>query len=157
MKNSADRSVNASCVCGFVGRVAGNIGRNSSGLLDTTRAWYLQGLFENRKYPIYYIKNHFMMTVAHESGHAVLASYAYKSIGLNNYSWVHKGSSKGVGFNVFNAYSIPKSGEKGHESMPLLSADLMKYYNDQIDPPDYYAVEYDIKSLIWLSQLIVGK
>ncbi|WP_131975218.1 hypothetical protein [Cricetibacter osteomyelitidis] len=92
------------------------------------------------------------MTAAHESGHPVLASYAYKSTGLNNYSWVHKGSSKGIS----NFYTPPKIGEKGYEERPKLYADLMKYYEHEINPLKYYALEYDVKSLVWLSRLTMG-
>ncbi|MBN6064667.1 hypothetical protein HYE55_10365 [Aggregatibacter actinomycetemcomitans] len=149
---SFNRSVNASCVCGIIGKIAGNLGKNSSGLLDTTRAWYLQGYFESLKYPKSYIRDYFMMTVAHESGHPVLASYAYKSTGLNNYSWVHKGSSKGI----TSGYSLPQIGEKGYEKEPFPLADLMKYYEHAIDLHTYYATEYDVKSLLWLSKLTTG-
>ncbi|OOF42967.1 hypothetical protein BKK50_05705 [Rodentibacter rarus] len=93
-----------------------------------------------------------MQTSAHESGYPVLASYAYKSTGLNNYSWVHKGSSKGV----MSGYTIPEKGEKGYEEEPFPLADLMKYYIHDIDPSDYYASEYDVKSLLWLSKLNMG-
>ena len=97
-----------------------------------------------------------MMTAAHESGHPILASYAYKSTGLSNYSWIHKGSSKGIG----SGYSLPKRGEKGHELYPGIGADLMKYYSRNKNIPfslNYYkSIEYDLKSLVWLSKLFLG-
>lgn len=96
--------------------------------------------------------NDFMMTAAHESGHPILASYAYKSTGLSNYSWVHKGSSKGIG----SGYQIPQLGEKGWESHPSNKADLMKYYSFGIYPTNYHSVEIDLKSLIWLSLIKIG-
>ena len=84
------------------------------------------------------------MIAAHESGHSILSSYAYKSTGLSNYSWVHKGSSKGLsGF-----YDTPDSNkEKGYEKYPDAEADLMKYYNYYIPAELYRATEYDIKNL----------
>ncbi|TCP96522.1 hypothetical protein EDC44_10455 [Cricetibacter osteomyelitidis] len=95
------------------------------------------------------------MTAAHEAGHSVLASYAYKSTGANNYSWVHKGSSKGL----LSGYAIPEVGEKGYEKEPFISADLMKYYSPdyRIEIQMYSSSEYDIKSLLWLSRLTVGE
>ena len=143
--NKDQRSSNASCVCGFTGRIASGLG----GFIDTTIIWYLQGFWEARKYPKNYIREHFMMTAAHESGHAILSSYAYKSTGLNNYSWVHKGSSKGIK----NGYDKPKPKEKGYEAKPFPFADLMKYYIYNIVPKDYCSVEYDLKNLVWLSNL----
>lgn len=157
LSEKGNRSVNASCVCGVVGAIAGNIGKGNSGFLgiDTSRVWYLQRFFQ-KNYPLdpnLPIDN-FKMTVAHESGHPILASYAYKSTGVNNYSWVHKGSSNGL--SAF--YSLPKKGEKGFETEPLIEADLMKYYNQNAyghSIPDsiYLACEYDIKSLVWLSRI----
>ena len=93
-----------------------------------------------------------MFTAAHESGHSILASYAYKSTGLSNYSWVHKGSSRGIG----SGYSTPKRGEKGYESYPGIGADLMKYYSypkGNFNPANFTSTEYDIKNLVWLTQL----
>ena len=145
-----DRSVNASCACGILPKIA----RGGTHLiddiipsLDMTVIWYLNGIIDwNESYKV--LK--FMQTAAHESGHPILANYAYKSTGLNNYSWVHKGSSKGV----MSGYSIPKYGEKGHEPYPLGKADLMKYYAyGNIYPDDYQSTEIDIKSLIWLSRI----
>ncbi|TCP96517.1 hypothetical protein EDC44_10450 [Cricetibacter osteomyelitidis] len=93
-----------------------------------------------------------MLTAAHESGHPILASYSYKSTGLNNYSWVHKGSSKGIA----NRYLTPEPMEKGYEKEPIPLADLMKYYKFFIEPSITYVVEYDVKSLLWISQLKIG-
>ena len=119
---------------------------------DVTRVWYLQGYYEHysSKSDAY---DDFMMTAAHESGHPILASYAYKSTGLNNYSWVHKGSCKGV----LSGYNTPEKGEKGHESKPQKGhVDLMKYYNYRIAPNLFRAIDYDLKSLIWLSFVKFG-
>ena len=145
-----DRSVNASCSCGILPRVTRGITDLIDDIipsLDMTVIWYLNGIIDwNESYKV--LK--FMQTAAHESGHPILANYAYKSTGLNNYSWVHKGSSKGV----MSGYSIPKYGEKGHEPYPLGKADLMKYYAyGNIYPDDYQSTEIDIKSLIWLSRI----
>ncbi|TCP96529.1 hypothetical protein EDC44_10462 [Cricetibacter osteomyelitidis] len=162
---SPSRSVNASCVCGIIGGIAGNIGNGNAGFLglDATKVWYLQKYFQQL-----YIssparaesaaRDNFKMTAAHEAGHPVLASYAYQSTGLNNYSWVHKGSSKGIG----SFYSLPDDGEKGYEEEPLIEADLMKYYNQNkysvaIPYKMYSASEHDIKSLVWLSRLTFGE
>ena len=145
-----DRSVNASCACGILPRVTRGITDLIDDIipsLDMTVIWYLNGIIDwDESYKV--LK--FMQTAAHESGHPILANYAYKSTGLNNYSWVHKGSSKGV----MSGYSIPKYGEKGHEPYPLGKADLMKYYAyGNIYPDDYQSTEIDIKSLIWLSRI----
>ena len=150
MGNSYNRSVNASCACGTLAKLGLGLVNVFS---DVTRGWYLQGYYEN----YYFTKNEliddFMFTAAHESGHSILASYAYKSTGLSNYSWVHKGSSKGIG----SGYSLPKSNEKGYELYLGGKANLMKYYSyptrQGYDPLVFYAIEYDIKNLIWLSKL----
>ncbi|WP_131975226.1 hypothetical protein [Cricetibacter osteomyelitidis] len=93
------------------------------------------------------------MTAAHESGHPVLASYAYKSTGLNNYSWVHKGSAKG--FSISGGHKTASAGEKGYE---IIKGDLMKYYPEyDFDFSKIKSVEYDIKSLIWLSRVEIGE
>ena len=151
------RSVNSSCVCGVIGAIIGNIGKGNSGFLgiDTTKVWYLQKFYQ-RKRPSEskaLAEANFRRTAAHEVGHPILASYAYKSTGVNNYSWVHKGSSKGLsGF-----YDTPDSNkEKGYEKYPDAEADLMKYYNYYIPAELYRATEYDIKSLLWLSRIKFG-
>ena len=150
MGSTYNRSVNASCACGTLVKLGRGLVNVFS---DVARVWYLQGYYEN-----YYVtKNEliddFMFTAAHESGHSILASYAYKSTGLSNYSWVHKGSSKGIG----SGYSLPKSNEKGYELYLGGKANLMKYYSyptrQGYDPLVFYAIEYDIKNLIWLSKL----
>ena len=151
MGSSYNRSVNASCACGTLAKLGRGLGNVFS---DVTRVWYLLGFYgSNAKYKA---NNDFMMTAAHEAGHSILASYAYKSTGLSNYSWVHKGSSKGIG----SGYSTPKRGEKGYESYPGIGADLMKYYSRNKNIPfslNYYkSIEYDLKSLVWLSKLFLG-
>ena len=152
MGSSYNRSVNASCACGTLAKLGRGLGNLFS---DVTRVWYLQGYYEHysSKSDAY---DDFMMTAAHESGHPILASYAYKSTGLSNYSWIHKGSSKGIG----SGYSLPKRGEKGHELYPGIGADLMKYYSRNKNIPfslNYYkSIEYDLKSLVWLSKLFLG-
>ena len=140
MGSSYNRSVNASCACGTLAKLGRGLGNLFS---DVTRVWYLQG-----RYGRSIADNEFLITVAHESGHPVLASYAYKSTGLSNYSWVHKGSSKGIS----SGYATPQKGEKGYEPM-LFSKDfdLMKYYSEYVPPDLYRTVEFDLKSLIWLS------
>ncbi|KYK85558.1 hypothetical protein SC29R_11090, partial [Aggregatibacter actinomycetemcomitans serotype f str. SC29R] len=85
MGSSYNRSVNASCACGTLAKLGRGLGNLFS---DVTRVWYLQGYYEYREVPKNSIDNEFKMTVAHESGHSVLSSYAYKSTGLSNYSWV---------------------------------------------------------------------
>ena len=153
MGSSYNRSVNASCACGTLAKLGRGLGNMFS---DVTRVWYLLGFYgSNAKYKA---NNDFMMTAAHEAGHSILASYAYKSTGLSNYSWVHKGSSKGIG----SGYSTPKRGEKGYESYPGIGADLMKYYDysDSIygrNPEDFYSIEYDVKTLLWLSRVNLGR
>ena len=144
MGSSYNRSVNASCACETLAKLGRGVGNVFS---DVAGVWYLQGYYDSKS-----VKNEFMVTAAHESGHPVLASYAYKSTGLSNYSWVHKGSSKGIG----SGYSTPERGEKGHELYPGIGADLMKYYSDPnklYDPLDFHSIEYDIKALVWLSKL----
>jgi len=83
MGSSYNRSVNVSCACGTLAKLGRGLGNLFS---DVTRGWYLQGYYEN----YYFTKNEliddFMFTAAHESGHSILASYAYKSTGLSNYS-----------------------------------------------------------------------
>jgi len=147
MGSSYNRSVNASCACGTLAKLGRGLGNLFS---DVTRVWYLLGFYgSNAKYKA---NNDFMMTAAHEAGHSILASYAYKSAGLSNYSWVHKGSSKGIG----SGYSTPKRGEKGYESYPGIGADLMKYYSypeGNFNPANFTSTEYDIKNLVWLTQL----
>ena len=148
MGSSYNRSVNASCACGTLAKLGRGLGNVFS---DVTRVWYLLGFYgSNAKYKA---NNDFMMTAAHEAGHSILASYAYKSTGLSNYSWVHKGSSKGIG----SGYSLPKSNEKGYELYLGGKANLMKYYSyptrQGYDPLVFYAIEYDIKNFIWLSKL----
>ncbi|WP_262404399.1 hypothetical protein [Aggregatibacter actinomycetemcomitans] len=152
MGKSAPRSVNGSCVCGVIGSIVSAVGKGEGGLIDSTRVWYLYGHWRRLGYGLDIIENDFSMTAAHEVGHSVLASYAYKSSGLNNYSWVHKGSSKG--FDSF-FYRIPKSSkEKGFETK---KGDLMKYYAEyDFNYKEIKSVEYDIKSLIWLSKLKFG-
>ena len=65
-------------------------------------------------------------------------------------------SSKGIG----SGYSLPKRGEKGHELYTGIGADLMKYYSRNKNIPfslNYYkSIEYDLKSLVWLSKLFLG-
>ena len=148
MGSSYNRSVNASCACGTLAKLGRGLGNLFS---DVTRVWYLQGYYDRNGFKID-ADNDFMMTAAHESGHPILASYAYKSTGLSNYSWVHKGSSKGIG----SGYQIPQLGEKGWESHPSNKADLMKYYSFGIYPTNYHSVEIDLKSLIWLSLIKIG-
>ena len=151
MGSSYNRSVNASCACGTLAKLGRGLGNLFS---DVTRVWYLQGYYTYNDVKTD-AKNDFMMTAAHESGHPVLASYAHKSTGLNNYSWVHKGSSKGIS----SGYSLPKPGEKGYELYPGVGADLMKYYHVRrykYSPTDFRSTEYDIKSVLWLSQLRFG-
>ncbi|KYK85267.1 hypothetical protein, partial [Aggregatibacter actinomycetemcomitans] len=88
------------------------------------------------------------------SGHSVLSSYAYKSTGLSNYSWVHKGSSKGFS----SGYATPQKGEKGYEPMLFSKKfDLMKYYSEYVPSDLYQSVEFDLKSLIWLSLIKLGE
>ena len=153
MGRSYNRSVNASCACGTLAKLGRGLGNLFS---DVTRVWYLQGYYEYRGAPKNSIDDEFKMTAAHESGHSILSSYAYKSTGLSNYSWIHKGSSKGIG----SGYSLPKLGEKGHELYPGIGADLMKYYSRNKNIPfslNYYkSIEYDLKSLVWLSKLFLG-
>ncbi|MDU7785224.1 MAG: hypothetical protein E7J79_02780 [Aggregatibacter aphrophilus] len=146
MGSSYNRSVNASCACGTLAKLGRGLGNVFS---DVTRVWYLQG-----RYGRSIADNEFLITVAHESGHPVLASYAYKSTGLSNYSWVHKGSSKGIS----SGYATPQKGEKGYEPM-LFSKDfdLMKYYSEYVPPDLYRTVEFDLKSLIWLSLVKLGE
>ena len=150
MGSSYNRSVNASCACGTLAKLGRGLGNLFS---DVTRVWYLQGFYENHYFTKNELIDDFMFTAAHESGHSILASYAYKSTGLSNYSWVHKGSSKGIG----SGYSLPKSNEKGYELYLGGKANLMKYYSyptrQGYDPLVFYAIEYDIKNLIWLSKL----
>ena len=146
MGSSYNRSVNASCACGTLAKLGRGLGNVFS---DVTRVWYLQGYYEYRGAPKNSIDDEFKMTAAHESGHSILSSYAYKSTGLSNYSWVHKGSSKGIG----RGYATPVQGEKGYETKPHGHADLMKYYNYFINPNLFKSGEYDTKSLIWLSSL----
>ena len=151
MGRSYNRSVNASCACGTLAKLGRGLGNLFS---DVTRVWYLQGYYTYNDVKTD-AKNDFMMTAAHESGHPVLASYAHKSTGLSNYSWVHKGSSKGIS----SGYSLPKPGEKGYELYPGVGADLMKYYHVRrykYSPTDFRSTEYDIKSVLWLSQLRFG-
>ncbi|WP_262404400.1 hypothetical protein [Aggregatibacter actinomycetemcomitans] len=119
MGSSYNLSVNASCACGTLAKLGRGLGNLFS---DVTRVWYLQGYYTYNGVKTD-ANNDFMMTSAHESGHPVLASYAHKSTGLGNYSWVHKGSSKGIS----SGYSLPKPGEKGYELYPGVGADLMKY------------------------------
>ncbi|MFQ6548980.1 hypothetical protein AADZ90_013565 [Aestuariibius sp. 2305UL40-4] len=170
MKEDFGRSVNSSCACGvgFV-RGAGDL------FSDTTRTWYSYGYFLareeqiNAKRPTASQKSQsavaadaqakadadFEQTIAHEMGHAVLATYAFESEGADNYSWVHKGSSQGL----TSGYDTPSTGEKGYEA-PIGSgtaADLMKYYDFYINPDRYIAAEYDVKALIWLSNVTVGR
>ena len=145
-----DCSVNASCACGILPGVTRGITDLIDDIipsLDMTVIWYLNEIIDwDESYKV--LK--FMQTAAHESDHLILANYAYKSTGLKNYSWVHKGSLK----DVVSGYSIPKYGEKGHETYPLGKADLMKYYAyGNIYPDDYQSTEVDIKSLIWLSRI----
>ena len=146
MGSTYNRSVNASCACGTLAKLGRGLGNVFS---DVTRVWYLQG-----RYGRSIADNEFLITVAHESGHPVLASYAYKSTGLSNYSWVHKGSSKGIS----SGYATPQKGEKGYEPM-LFSKDfdLMKYYSEYVPPDLYRTVEFDLKSLIWLSLVKLGE
>ena len=146
MGSTYNRSVNASCACGTLVKLGRGLGNLFS---DVTRVWYLQGYYEYRGAPKNSIDDEFKMTAAHESGHSILSSYAYKSTGLSNYSWVHKGSSKGIG----RGYATPVQGEKGYETKPHGHADLMKYYNYFINPNLFKSGEYDTKSLIWLSSL----
>ena len=84
MGSSYNRSVNASCACGTLAKLGRGLVNVFS---DVTRGWYLQGYYEN----YYFTKNEliddFMFTATHDSGHSILASYAYKSTGLSNYSW----------------------------------------------------------------------
>ena len=146
MGSTYNRSVNASCACGTLAKLGRGLGNVFS---DVTRVWYLQG-----RYGRSIADNEFLITVAHESGHPVLASYAYKSTGLSNYSWVHKGSSKGIE----DGFDTPKDGEKGHEKFNQgEDADLMKYYQYYIEPMKFHSTEYDIKSLIWLSNIYLGE
>ena len=70
MGSTYNRSVNASCACGTLAKLGRGLGNVFS---DVTRVWYLQGYYDSKS-----VKNEFMVTAAHESGHPVLASYAYK-------------------------------------------------------------------------------
>ena len=149
MGSTYNRSVNASCACGTLAKLGRGLGNVFS---DVTRVWYLQGYYEYKGASKNSIDNEFKMTAAHESGHSILSSYAYKSTGLSNYSWVHKGSSKGIS----NGYSSPKEGEKGYENYLGGNADLMKYYIYSIPYSNYHSIEYDIKSLIYLSKITLG-
>ena len=84
-----------------------------------------------------------------------------KSTGLNNYSWVRKGSSKGFG-SLFYRLPYPSEdnqhdNDKGYEEYPLLYADLMKYYIYEIPNHEYYADENDVKGLIWLCRMTLGE
>ncbi|OOF42994.1 hypothetical protein BKK49_01320 [Rodentibacter rarus] len=145
MGSAYNRSVNASCACGTLAKLGRGLGNLFS---DVTRVWYLQGFYEKHYFSKNSLIDDFMFTAAHESGHSILAGYAYKSTGLSNYSWVHKGSSKGIG----SGYSLPQKGEKGYELYPDIGADLMKYYsrNKEISfsLDSYKSIEYDLKSLI---------
>jgi len=146
MGSSYNRSVNASCACETLAKLGRGVGNVFS---DVAGVWYLQGYYDSKS-----VKNEFMVTAAHESGHPVLASYAYKSTGLSNYSWVHKGSSKGIE----DGFDTPKDGEKGYEKFNQgEDADLMKYYQYYIEPMKFHSAEYDIKSLIWLSNIYLGE
>ena len=155
-----DRASNASCACGLLPRIARgltNLVDDVIPALDMTVVWYLDAIPTwNQSYKI----RKFMETVAHESGHPVLASYAYKSTGVNNYSWIHKGSTKPLTIETiikFEPYHYPKSGEKGYETYQTGDdADLMKYYNlddYNISTENFKSIEYDLKSLIWLCKL----
>ena len=148
-----DRSVNSSCACGILPRIARGVTHLIDDIIpaaDMTMVWYLNGI---PGWDDSYKMLKFMQTAAHESGHPILASYAYKSTGLSNYSWIHKGSSKGV----MSGYAVPEKGEKGYEDYLSGDADLMKYYKVHIHPTLFKANEYDIKSMIWLSKLNLGR
>ncbi|WP_256979471.1 hypothetical protein [Aggregatibacter actinomycetemcomitans] len=146
MGSSYNRSVNASCACGTLAKLGRGLGNLFS---DVTRVWYLQG-----RYGRNIADSEFLVTAAHESGHPILASYAYKSTGLSNYSWVHKGSSKGFS----SGYATPQKGEKGYEPMLFSKKfDLMKYYSEYVPSDLYQSVEFDLKSLIWLSLIKLGE
>lgn len=97
------------------------------------------------------------MVAAHESGHPILASYAYKSTGANNYSWIHKRSINPLTIiTIIQLKPYRESDKKGYEEYPGKGADLMKYYSDPnklYDPLDFHSIEYDIKALVWLSKL----
>ena len=152
MGKSAPRSVNGSCVCGIIGSIVNSAGRGKGGVIDSTRVWYLYGYWRRLGYGLDIIENDFSMTAAHEIGHPVLASYAYKSTGINNYSWVHKGSAKG--FSLFGGHKTAEYGEKGYER---IKGDLMKYYPEyDFDYKNIKSVEYDVKSVVWLSKLKLG-
>ncbi|MBN6069084.1 hypothetical protein HYE54_10200 [Aggregatibacter actinomycetemcomitans] len=163
-----DRSVNASCACGILPRIARGVTDLVDDIipaLDMTVVWYLDAVPTwSQSYKIHL----FMQTVAHESGHPVLASYAYKSTGVNNYSWIHKGSTKPLTIATIikrEPYDYPKKikvgneerKEKGYEEYKNgHDADLMKYYNldDYYIPTEKFkSIEYDLKSLIWLCRL----
>lgn len=147
MDSSFERSSNSSCACS-VGFFSG-IGNTFD---DTTRTWYLLGFYKGNRSVA---DSQFKVLIAHEMGHPVLASYAYKDGGPNNYSWVHKGSSKGL----LSKYATPKLGEKGYEAIPSpmpVEMDLMKYYTSYIPPANQKANEYDVKMLVWLSNIKIG-
>ena len=151
MGSSYNRSVNVSCACGTLAKLGRGLGNLFS---DVTRVWYLQGFYENHYFTKNELIDDFMFTAAHESGHSILASCAYKSTRLSNYSWVHKGSSKGIE----DGFDTPKDGEKGYEKFNQgEDADLMKYYQYYIEPMKFHSAEYDIKSLIWLSNIYLGE
>ena len=57
---------------------------------------------------------------------------------------------------ISNGYSSPKEGEKGYKNYLGLNADLMKYYIYPIPYSNYHSIEYDIKSLIYLSKITLG-
>ena len=83
MGSSYNRSVNVPCACGTLAKLGRGLGNLFS---DVTRVWYLQGFYENNYFTKNELIDDFMFTVAHESGRSILASYAYKSTGLSNYS-----------------------------------------------------------------------
>ena len=57
---------------------------------------------------------------------------------------------------ISNGYSSPKEGEKGYKNYLGGNADLMKYYIYPIPYSNYHSIEYDIKSLIYLSKITLG-
>lgn len=59
-------------------------------------------------------------------------------------------------------YSTPKREEKGYNSYLGIGADLIKYYDYSgsiygRNPEDFYSIEYDVKTLLWLSRVNLGR
>lgn len=156
VEENSHRSSNASCACG-TGWAKSRIEQ----YLDMTIVWYEEGYFRAiKKTHEEFVKTanaDFKATAAHEIGHAVLATYAYRDdTNADNYSWIHKGSSTGA----FDRYGQPGPNEKGFEKEPdpmPAEMDLMKYYLFGVPFEIQRASEYDTMALIWASRVSFGK